>query len=180
MTRDEITQILAILTVSGIDFKGDSEQIIRLWAEMFENDDFGAVKIAVKKLLATEKQLFQNGLIAKIKDLLVPADLFPDSATAWNLVRNAMKDGRIYANFKILPLIVKQVIGGADVLSEWYRSIDENTLNTVIKSNFMKEYNNLCRILKEDYKSGGSMLKQLKQPEMKALSGYKKQKKEII
>ena len=39
--------------------------------------------------MVQEKQLFQNGLIAKIKDLLI-SETYSDSANAWNEVRQAM------------------------------------------------------------------------------------------
>ena len=40
-------------------------------------------------------------------------------------------------------------------------------MNTVIKSNFIKEYNYLCKIYKDDYKNGGKMLEYLKEPKLK-------------
>lgn len=167
MTREETLKILAVLKGIGVKFEGDTDLIIGIWFDCFKNDNYLAVDKAIKKLMISEKQLFQNGLIAKIKDLLVPEDIFLDSASAWNQVRCAMK--KSHPNipettnnaFKELDPLIQKVLGNSHTLIEWeYESTTEN-MNTVIKSNFIKEYNNLCRIYKEDFKTGGKMLKEL-------------------
>jgi len=174
MTREETIKILAVLKGLGVKFDGDSQVIVEIWADCFKNDDYLQVNGAIKKLMIQEKQLFQNGLIAKIKDLLVPEDVFLDSASAWNSVRRAMK--KSYPDipsttndaFKELDPLIQKVLGNSHTLIEWeYESTTEN-MNTVIKSNFIKEYNNLCRIYRDDYKNGGKMLEYLKEPKLEA------------
>jgi len=174
MTREETIKILAVLKGLGVKFDGDSQVIVEIWADCFKNDDYLQVNGAIKKLMIQEKQLFQNGLIAKIKDLLVPEDIFLDSASAWNQVRRAMK--KSYPDipsttndaFKELDPLIQKVLGNSHTLIEWeYESTTEN-MNTVIKSNFIKEYNNLCRIYRDDYKNGGKMLEYLKEPKLEA------------
>lgn len=170
MTREETIKILAVLKGLGVKFEGDTQVIIEIWADCFKNDDYFQVNGAIKKLMVQEKQLFQNGLIAKIKDLLIPENIFPDSANAWNEVRQAMhyshpdviSDTQQAWN-RLSPLIQK-VLGNAHTLIEWEYETSRDILNTVIKSNFIKEYNNLCRIYKDDLKSGGTMLEGLQKP----------------
>lgn len=164
MTREDTIKILSVLKGIGVKFEGDTDIIINIWADCFQKDEYLKVNNAIKKLMTTEKQLFQNGLIAKIKDLLVPDDVFIDSATAWNQVRVAMKKSHpdipktTNDAFEELDPIIKKVLGNSHTLIEWeYESTTEN-LNTVIKSNFIREYNHLCKIYKDDLKNGGKML----------------------
>ena len=170
MTREETIKILAVLKGLGVKFEGDSQVIVEIWADCFKNDDYLQVNAAVKKLMIQEKQLFQNGLIAKIKDLLVPEDVFLDSANAWNEVRQAMHDSHpdipteTTAAWNKLSPLSQKVLGNSHTLIEWEYETSRDILNTVIKSNFIKEYNNLCRIYKDDLKSGGKMLEGLQKP----------------
>lgn len=173
MTREDTIKILAVLKGMGVKFEGDTDVIIGIWADCFKNEEYSKVSNAVKKLMNTEKQLFQNGLIAKIKDLLVPEDVFLDSASAWNQVRRAMK--KSYPDipsttndaFKELDPLIQKVLGNSHTLIEWEHETSTDDMNTVIKSNFIKEYNYLCKIYKDDYKNGGKMLEYLKEPKLK-------------
>lgn len=173
MNKRETAQILAVLRASGVEFKAESKDVVELWHTLFANEKYESVDLAVKKLLVQEKQLFVNGLIAKIKDLLVPEDVFLDSASAWNQVRRAMK--KSYPDipsttnnaFKELDPLIQKVLGNSHTLIEWEHETSTDDMNTVIKSNFIKEYNNLCRIYKDDFKNGGKMLEYLKEPKLK-------------
>jgi len=173
MTREDTIKILAVLKGMGVKFEGDTDVIIGIWSDCFKNEEYSEVSNAVKKLMNTEKQLFQNGLIAKIKDLLVPEDVFLDSASAWNQVRRAMK--KSYPDipsttneaFKELDPLIQKVLGNSHTLIEWEHETSTDDMNTVIKSNFIKEYNYLCKIYKDDYKNGGKMLEYLKEPKLK-------------
>lgn len=173
MTREDTIKILAVLKGMGVKFEGDTDVIISIWSDCFKNEEYSKVSNAVKKLMNTEKQLFQNGLIAKIKDLLVPEDVFLDSASAWNQVRRAMK--KSYPDipsttneaFKELDPLIQKVLGNSHTLIEWEHETSTDDMNTVIKSNFIKEYNYLCKIYKDDYKNGGKMLEYLKEPKLK-------------
>ena len=58
MTRGETLQILSLLRASYPAFyskfgKQELENIVSLWTEMFEDDDFRIVKYALKDLIAT-------------------------------------------------------------------------------------------------------------------------------
>ena len=167
MTKVETAKIIAVLKVAGADFKATDEMVVYLWHDIFKEDKYDDVNSAIKKLFNQEKQLFVNGLIAKIKELLIPENLFLDSASAWNQVRQLMDNGyirdkqKIKKSFSKLDLIIQKVIGSATILEEWEYDVEPEILNTVIKSNFIREYNNLCRIYKDDLKNGGKMLEYL-------------------
>lgn len=170
MTKEETIKILAVLKGIGVKFEGDTDVIIGIWSDCFKNEEYSEVSNAVKKLMNTEKQLFQNGLIAKIKELLVPDNVFPDSANAWNEVRQAMHDSHpdvisdTQKAWNSLSPLIQKVLGNAHTLIEWEYETSRDMLNTVIKSNFIREYNNLCKICKDDLKNGGKMLEGLQKP----------------
>lgn len=174
MTREETIKILAVLKGLGVKFEGDSQVIVEIWADCFKNDDYLQVNGAIKKLMIQEKQLFQNGLIAKIKDLLISENIFPDSANAWNEVRQAMHYSHpdvisdTQQAWNGLSPLIQKVLGNSHTLIEWEYETNIDDLNTVIKSNFIREYNNLCRIYRDDYKNGGKMLEYLKEPKLEA------------
>jgi len=181
MTREETLKILAVLKGIGVKFEGDVDLIVHIWSDCFKSDTYQEVNAAIKKLMVSEKQLFQNGLIAKIKDLLVPEDLFVDSATAWNEVRTAMRNSypdipeKTNEAFKKLNELTQRILGNSHVLVEWEYETSTERLNTVIKSNFIKEYTNLCKIYRDDYKNGGKMLECLQKPK-EALENKEKMK----
>lgn len=173
MNKVETAKIIAVLKIAGVDFKANDEMVVSLWVDIFKEDKYEDVNIAIKKLLKQEKQLFVNGLIAKIKDLLVPEDIFLDSASAWNQVRRAMK--KSYPDipsttndaFKELDPLIQKVLGNSHTLIEWEYETATDDMNTVIKSNFIKEYNYLTKLYKDDLKNGGKMLEYLKEPKLK-------------
>ena len=170
MNKVETAKIIAVLKVAGVDFKATDEMIVSLWHDIFKEDKYDDVNSAIKKLFRQEKQLFVNGLIAKIKDLLIPENVFIDSASAWNQVRIAMHNshpdvqGETHKAWEKLDPIIKKVLGNPHTLIEWEYETATDDMNTVIKSNFIKEYNNLCRIYKDDLKNGGKMLEGLQKP----------------
>lgn len=180
MNKVETAKIIAVLKISGVDFKATDEMVVSLWVDIFKEDKYEDVNIAIKKLLKQEKQLFVNGLIAKIKDLLVPEDVFLDSTNAWNEVRQAMHDSHpdviseTQKAWDSLSPLIQKVLGNAHTLIEWEYETSTDDLNTVIKSNFIREYNNLCRIYKDDLKNGGKMLESLGKP--KGLENREKSK----
>lgn len=173
MNKVETAKIIAVLKISGVDFKANDEMVVSLWVDIFKEDKYEDVNIAIKKLLKQEKQLFVNGLIAKIKDLLVPEDLFLDSSTVWNEVRIAMHKSHPDVTsetvnaWNSLSPIIQKVLGNSHTLIEWEYETNIDDLNTVIKSNFIKEYNYICKIYKDDYKNGGKMLEYLQKPKIK-------------
>lgn len=68
MTKEETSKVLALFSIAGVRFEGDKNQILGLWSECLEDMDSIFVFKAVKDLIKKEKELFANGLIAKVRD----------------------------------------------------------------------------------------------------------------
>lgn len=68
MTKEETSKVLALFSIAGVKFEGDKNQILNLWSECLEDMDAKFVVLAVKDLIKKEKELFANGLIAKVRD----------------------------------------------------------------------------------------------------------------
>ena len=68
MTKEETSKVLYLFSIAGVKFEGDKNQILNLWSECLEDMDSKFVVPAVKDLIKKEKELFANGLIAKVRD----------------------------------------------------------------------------------------------------------------
>ena len=68
MTKEETSKVLALFSIAGVKFEGDKNQILALWSECLVDMDAPFVFKAVKDLIKKEKDLFSNGLIAKVRD----------------------------------------------------------------------------------------------------------------
>ena len=68
MTKEETSKVLALFSIAGVRFEGDKNQILGLWSECLEDLEAPFVFRAVKDLIKKEKDLFANGLIAKVRD----------------------------------------------------------------------------------------------------------------
>lgn len=165
MTLREAGAVMDILTVAYPQFykkQTDEERVmaVRLWAEMFADDALAAVLAAVKAHIASDEKGFPPH-IGAIKNAIVkltcPPELEMSEMEAWSLVRRAIRgsstepwsrkwrsgvlDGRTSAevNFERLPELLQRIVGSPDQLAEWER-VDDDKIDTVIQSNFMRSF----------------------------------------
>lgn len=147
MTYGEICGVLAILKAAyPHSFKdmgrADAETTAKLWQRMFTDDPASDVTAAVYALISTRKEGF-SPTIGEVKDkiqFMRAADALSASG-AWALVAKAARNG-LYgyeAEFAKLPPAIQKTVGQASQLREW-AMMDENTLNSVVASNFMRSY----------------------------------------
>ena len=145
MTRDEATAILAVLkTAYPAFYKNMSdeeiEDVIDLWATMFESDSAKIVTEAVRAYIATDTKGFPpviGQIKEKIREITHPQEM--TEMEAWDLVRRAITYYNASEAFANLPLILKKIVGSPNQLREW-ALIDVETVNSVIQSNFMRSY----------------------------------------
>ena len=112
------------------------------WAAMFADDDFALVLAAVKSFTATEDKGFAPS-IGIIKNKMAELKN-PDAMTeyeAWNRVREAISNGYYGADkeFAKLPAVLQRLVGSPNQLRDW-ATMETETLNTVVASNFMRSY----------------------------------------
>lgn len=147
MTRDETISVLKILKVSYPAFyskfsASDMTAILDLWTEMFADDDIRVVKVALKKLIETHKGYPPDiaALKEKIRELVVASTGEPTDEELWQMLRRAASNGYYGAReeFDRLPRVVQRYLGSPSALRD-LAVIDEKTLNTVTKGQFLKQ-----------------------------------------
>ena len=147
MNRKDTKGILALLqTEYPASFvRLDDQQMqakVNLWAELFADDPPLVVAAAVKAIIAGDSREFAPSIGEiknKMHDLTAPAVL--SETEAWALVSKAVRNG-IYGyeeEFAKLPPTVQAAVGRAEQLKEW-AVMDEDTVQSVVASNFMRGY----------------------------------------
>lgn len=147
MDRRETVQVLSVLRAAYPNFyKGmgrqELEGIVDLWAGMFAEDDPKLVAGAVKAFIATDSRGFPP-VIGVIKDKLRQLTT-PEMMTeqeAWGLVLKAIRDSgyRAREEFEALPPLLRSLVGSPRQLRDW-GMMDEDTVQSVVASNFMRSY----------------------------------------
>lgn len=147
MTRDDVIKIMSVLRGAYPHFyrdisKQEAYDTINLWTDMFSNDDASIVASAVKSLIDGDDKGFPPtiGQVKSKMRLLVGSDELTE-VEAWNLVSKAVKNGLYGAveEFEKLPPAVKRIVGSPSQLRDW-ASMDSDTLQSVVASNFQRSY----------------------------------------
>lgn len=147
MTRDETRLILAVLKVAyPSSFKGmtvaDATTLLNLWERLFANDKYEAVAAAVDALIAT-RTVGYTPTPGEVKDQMsrIRNAEELDAGTAWALVAKACRNGSYgyREEFQKLPPEIQRAVGAPEQLRAW-ALMEEETVNSVVASNFMKTY----------------------------------------
>lgn len=147
MTRSEAIIIFNILKAAypnsykGMT-KGDANNVINLWCDMFDGEDDRYIGLAVKAFITSDTKGFPP-TIGQLKNMIYKLKT-PDEMTeqeAWNHVMKALSNSLYNAEeeFKKLPEVIQRILGNHKTLKEW-AMIDRETLSTVTASNFMRSY----------------------------------------
>ena len=154
MTRQEFGSIVAVLRNAYLDkdFLSDNESA-EVWYGFLKDLDFGEVKIAVAKLVSENKWMPTIAEIMSQVKLLNETVYDSDGDNElWDLIVKASKNSTYGAveEFNKLPIECQKFLGSATSLKD-FGLIDPNTLQTVVKGQFLKtipairkhtEYNN--------------------------------------
>lgn len=155
MTKRDVVGIMAILQTAYPSYyakQNDQQRMeaVNLWAELFADDPAQLVAAAVKTIIVSGGAFPPS--IGEIKnrmhDLTAPAEM--SETEAWALVSKACANG-IYGyetEFAKLPPTVQAAIGRPEQLREW-AIMDEETVQSVVASNFMRGYKTAQRREKE-------------------------------
>lgn len=147
MTREETLGIMSVLKAAYPSYykdmtRQDAEGIVSLWQTMFADEPLEVVAMAVKAHIANDKKGFPPH-IGAIKESIVKLRQ-PDEMTemeAWAAIRKAVCNG-IYGaqkEFDALPPILQRLVGAPSQLKEW-AMMDEETVASVVASNFQRSY----------------------------------------
>lgn len=118
------------------------KQMILVWHEMFDGQDFGMVKAAVKAHCASEKWPPAIAeILERINYIKTGGAQEMTGMEAWALVRKAIKNGIYHAKdeFEKLPSKVQAAIGNHYAIKEW-AEMEMDQLETVVQSQFIKSY----------------------------------------
>ncbi|MGI6141934.1 MAG: replicative helicase loader/inhibitor [Caldicoprobacterales bacterium] len=143
MIRQEALAVMAMLKTAYPNFYKDlsKEEInaaVDLWATMFADDPAYIVTEAVKSLMCTLKY---PPTIADVKEkiAMITQPLAMTEMEAWDMVRRAISYYHANEAFTNLPPILQKIVGSPNQLREW-ATMDSETVNSVVQSNFMRSY----------------------------------------
>lgn len=156
MNREQVIQTLTVLKAAFPHSyknmtRADGEAMIALWERQFAEEDPIAVSAAVEALIATRTAGY-SPTVGEIKDQihrLRTADGL-NEAQAWALVEKACRRGLYNSReeFEKLPPDVQAAVGGPEQLKAW-ASMDAETVNSVVASNFQKTFRTVRQREKE-------------------------------
>ena len=146
MTVEETGIIMDILKAAYPRFYGgpdapDERSALRLWAEMFADDDAALVAAAVKCFIAEDTRSFAPG-VGQIKNTMLRLVERPglDEDQAWELLRKAASRSGYGAQeeYDRLPEDLQRMCSPGQ-LYEWSQ-MDSDVFNSVVASHFRKTY----------------------------------------
>ena len=156
MNRKETMQILASLRAAypssfkDLD-KMDLEAMTQLWQSVFEDESYAEVSAAVTALI-TSRTVGYSPVIGEIKEKLHSIKHAGELSDqdAWALVSKACANG-LYGyqkEFDKLPPEVQRAVGAPEQLKAW-AAMDVETVESVVASNFMRNYRTQAARAKE-------------------------------
>lgn len=152
MTREQVGKLLMTIQAYYPNYNPpDKEITLNAWYEMFAEYPEELVLQALRACITTNTSGFApdvGQIMSKIQTISQPQEL--DGMTAWGLVSKALRNGTYGAveEFNKLPPLVKQAVGMPDNLRNWAMS-DYQAIETVIQSNFLKNYRTVVNRSKE-------------------------------
>lgn len=115
-------------------------EIAESWARLFAEISAAVFGKAFQSAILSSK-FFPTPAEIREKLIAMTKQAELTEQEAWGLVRTAMKTGRsnTRAAWDSLPEAVQRAVGDSGVLRDW-STMDTNTVNSVIASNFMRSY----------------------------------------
>lgn len=145
MNLVETAKIMAVLETAYPRFYAqktaeDRENAVKLWTQIFAEDPYNVVSMAVMALIKTSPYPPQpSDVNAKIQQITQPQEM--TEMEAWGLVLKAIGNSNYNSGeeFQKLPPVVQRLVGAPSQLREW-AAMDSETLNSVVASNFQRSY----------------------------------------
>ena len=153
MDGREVARLLTILEAeypNSFSRMDDKQRSLKqeLWSKEFEHDDPMAVYAAARVLMWSGREFAPNSGQIRDKMCEMMESNVLDEQQAWALVSKACENG-FYGykkEFEKLPPEVQRAVGRPEQLKEW-AVMDVETVQSVVASNFMRNYRN--RIARE-------------------------------
>ena len=164
MKKNEILKIILILKASyPYAFKDMSEQdvesMVALYQEMFKENSYEDVSIAIKNIIRTSEYM---PTIATIKNKLyeIKHPIQENNSELWDKLLNAIGNSSYHSEeeFEKLPLLVKEYIRSPRQLQEM-ATMPSDEIHTVVKGQFLKQ----IEVIKQNFKENEMTRKTLLQ-----------------
>jgi hypothetical protein len=127
--------------------QGDLSLVVDVWHEYLEDYAYEEILIALKAYTTTDTSGFAPSigqLVGKLQMVSQPNEL--NEMEAWALVSQALKNGYYGAEeeFAKLPEMVQKAVGTPANLRAWAHT-DEQSIENVVQSNFMRTYRTVVK-----------------------------------
>ena len=153
MTEKEIRKLLLTINAVFPTFKvDDPEETVRAWHWALEEYSADAIMLSLQMYIKSNNTGFAPSVSQIIDGVYKPQDnQVLDEGAAWSLVKKAIQDGNYHAveRFNELPELVQKAVGSANMIQQW-AGTDSDEVNTVIMSNFQRNYRTVVQRSKED------------------------------
>lgn len=120
----------------------EAKQTVMLWAEMFAEDPYELVLLAVKALIETDSKGYPPhiGAVKEKLRLITGGDEMTE-AEAWGIVAKALRNSTYGSReeFEKFPPVIKRIVGSPNQLREW-GMMGSETVHSVVASNFQRSY----------------------------------------
>ena len=145
MNQLETMKIMAVIETAYPRFYAqktaeDRENAVKLWTQVFAEDPYNVVSMAVMALIKTSPYPPQpSDVNAKIQQITQPEEM--TEMEVWSLVLKAIGNSNYNSGeeFNKLPPVLQRLVGAPSQLREW-AAMDSETLNSVVASNFQRSY----------------------------------------
>lgn len=144
MNQFETMKIMAVIETAYPRFYAqktaeDRENAVKLWTQVFAEDPYNVVSMAVMALIKTSPYPPQpSDVNAKIQQITQPEQM--TELEAWSLVHKALRNSTYNSGeeFRKLPEVIQRLVGEPMQLKNW-AGLDDDAL-TVVASNFQRSY----------------------------------------
>lgn len=157
MTEKETRGILMMIEAVYPNFRIEDDKVettVSAWHWSLEEYPVESVKTALQMYIKTNTTGFPPSVSQLISGIYKPQERkHPTEGYAWEMVKKAIQDGNYHAEerFNELPEIVQKAVGSANMIREW-AATDSDHVNTVIMSNFQRNYKTVVMREVEDAK----------------------------
>lgn len=147
MTRKEVQELLMMISASFPNFRpADKTQTVDTWLMLLEEYTQADVILAFKAYVKSNNSGFAPSVSQLINQIEKPRELaVMEDSEAWAMVRKAIgrSSYNSQAEFDKLPPTLQKAVGSPEVLRTW--AIDENYNESVISSQFLRNYRSVCQ-----------------------------------
>ena len=162
MTREETQKLLLSIIAIYPNFKIEPENMtftINAWHTMLEEYPYNAVQMSLQMYVKSNNSAFAPSVSQIIDGIYKPMEAETlTEGSAWALVKKAIQDGNYHAEerFNELPDIVQKAVGSANMIRVWAQT-DSDEVNSVIMSNFQRNYRTVVHRDNEEKRIGSLM-----------------------